>query len=112
MLTRKDEHIIRELRMDIKLKWMEQIMKQFFMESMEMLLLKLKCQADETKPLLTITDLAMRFKVSKATIHNWINRGIIEGVKVGKNRYFTEDELAGILYFLKIPETKDLLSTR
>ena len=106
MLRQKDEQIIRELRMDFKLKWMEQIMKQFFTESMERLLLKLKYQANETKPLLTIPDIAKRFKVSKATIHNWINRGIIKGVKAGKNRYFTDDELAGILYFLNISETK------
>jgi hypothetical protein len=112
MLTQKDEHIIRELRIDFKLKWMEEVMKQFFTESMEMLLLKLKCQADETKPLLTISDIATRFKVTKATVHNWKNQGIIKGVKVGKNRYFTEDELAGILYFLRIRETNDLLSTR
>jgi excisionase family DNA binding protein len=101
MLTHKDEQIIRELRMDFKFKWMEQIMKQFFMESLETFQLRLKYQSDETKPLLTIADIAKKFKVSKATIHNWLNRGIIQGVKVGKNRYFTEDEIADILHFLK-----------
>jgi hypothetical protein len=101
MLTQKDEQIIRELRMDFKLKWMEQIMKQFFTESIESFLVRLKYQEKETKPLSTIEDVAIRFKVSKATIHNWMNRGIIKGVKVGKNRYFTEVEIGGILYSLK-----------
>jgi len=50
---------------------------------------------------LTIGDIAKRFKVSKATVHNWMARGIIKGVKVGKNRYFTEDEIQSIFYFLK-----------
>ena len=84
---------------------MEQIMKQFFTESLEAVLLKLKFQSDETKPLLTIGELAVRFKVSKATIHNWMAKGIVKGVKVGKNRYFTENEIGGILHFLKLEDS-------
>ena len=100
MLTQKDEQIIRELRLDFKFKWMEQIMKQFFTESLETFQLRLKYQSYEAQPLLTIADVARRFKVSKATIHNWLNRGIIKGVKVGKNRYFTEDEIQNVIRFL------------
>lgn len=97
MLTKQDEQIIRELRMDFKFKWMEQIMKQFFMESLEAVLSQ---RAEKEQPLLTISGIANRFKVSKATIHNWLNRGILKGNKVGKNRYFTEAEIQNVIHFL------------
>jgi len=44
-------------------------------------------------PLLSIQEVAVRFKVTKATIHNWIKRGIITGKKMGKGRYFDEKEV-------------------
>lgn len=100
MLTQKDQHTIKELRLKIKLKWLEQIMKQFFTESLEAVLSKNRDQIIETKSIFTIADICKRFKVTKTTIHNWINRGIIKGVKVGKNRYFTEEEINNILKFI------------
>ncbi|MGN6638406.1 MAG: helix-turn-helix domain-containing protein [Mucilaginibacter sp.] len=46
---------------------------------------------------MTIQDICDRFSVCKGTVHNWKNRGLIVGKKVGKNRYFTEDEVRGAL---------------
>jgi len=40
-----------------------------------------------------IGQIASRLGVSKATIHNWLKRGLITGHKFGKNRYFTEQEI-------------------
>lgn len=96
-----DEKIMTDLRSDFKFRVFEKIIRQFFTESLEAVLLKRKDMEDGAKPLSTIGDIAKRFKVSKATIHNWIRRGVIKGIKVGKNRYFTEDEIKGIFYFLK-----------
>ncbi|WP_426672050.1 helix-turn-helix domain-containing protein [Mucilaginibacter sp. McL0603] len=42
---------------------------------------------------MTIADIAVTFKVTKTTVQNWIMRGTITGRKVGKNRYFTYDEV-------------------
>jgi transcriptional antiterminator len=44
------------------------------------------------KPL-NIQQVAERYGVSKATIHNWMKQGIIEGFKQGKGRYFYLHEL-------------------
>ena len=95
-----DEKIMADLRSDFKFRVFEMI-RQFFTESLEAVLLKQEYVRDGSKTLSTIGDIANRFKVSKATVHNWMARGIIKGVKVGKNRYFTEDEIQSIFYFLK-----------
>ncbi|MGF7039111.1 helix-turn-helix domain-containing protein [Mucilaginibacter lappiensis] len=100
MLTSKEQQTIKELRLKIKLKWLEQIMKQFFTESLEAVLFKNQSQIVEIKSIFTIADICKKFQVSKATIHNWINRGIIKGAKVGKNRYFTDDEINNILKYI------------
>jgi len=96
-MSNLDGSIIRELRGEYKFRWLEQIMKEYFKEALEGLLTELKEREQEKSPLLTIDDIAKRFKVTKATIHNWINRQIIVGNKVGKNRYFTEDEVRNAL---------------
>jgi excisionase family DNA binding protein len=96
-----EEKIMNELRMDFKFRMTEKAIKQFFTESLEAVLLKKKDIEDGARSLSTIADIAKRFKVSKTTVHNWIRRGIIRGIRVGKNRYFTEDEIRSIFYFLK-----------
>ena len=53
----------------------------------------------DDKPLLTISDVAKMFKVSKTTIQNWIKRGTLTGHKVSKNRYFTHEEVTKALEF-------------
>jgi excisionase family DNA binding protein len=97
----KDEKALEDLRADFKFRLLEKIIKQFFTESLEAVLLKKKDIEDGARSLSTIADIAKRFKVSKATVHNWMQKGTIRGVKVGKNRYFTEDEIRAIFYYLK-----------
>ena len=96
-MRKENEHIIRELRMDFKLAWLERIMKDYFRESLQEFLTELKQGADDETPLLTIGDIAEKFKVTKATIHNWKNRGLIVGHKLGKNRYYTVTEVSEAL---------------
>ena len=96
-----DEKVMADLRSDFKFRVFEKMIRQFFTESLEAVLLNQEYIRDGSKNLLTIGDIAKRFKVSKATVHNWMGRGIIKGVKVGKNRYYTEDEIQSIFYFLK-----------
>ncbi len=43
---------------------------------------------DDKSPLLTIQELSVKLKVTKATIHNYLKKGLIKGEKMGKNRYF------------------------
>jgi excisionase family DNA binding protein len=93
MLTYKDQEIIRDMRAEYKIKFLEQIFKEFIKEAIDEFKEELQKKEDDKKPLLTIEDIARRFKVTKATIHNWINRGMLKGRKVGKNRYFMEDEV-------------------
>jgi excisionase family DNA binding protein len=97
MFNADDEQKIRELRLDYKIKWLEGIFKQFVKEGIAEFAIEQKQLEELKNPLLTIDDIAKRFKVCKATVHNWINRGIIVGMKVGKNRYFTEEEVRSAL---------------
>lgn len=97
MFSENEEQIIRDLRLDYKIKWLEGIFKGFITEAFKEHRNELKRLEVLKSPLLTIDDIAKRFKVCKATIHNWIKRGIITGVKVGKNRYFTEEEVTDAL---------------
>lgn len=96
-----DDKVMADLRSDFKFRVFEKLIRQFFTESLEAVLLKQEYVRDGSKTLSTIGDISKRFKVSKATVHNWLNRGIVKGVKVGKNRYFTEEEIQSIFYFLK-----------
>ena len=101
MLSDNDEEILRELKTDFRFRMMEKIIKQFFTESLEAVLLKQKDLAEGTRTLSTIADIAIRFKVSKATVHNWLNQGLLSGLKVGKNRYFTEEEIRRVIILYK-----------
>ena len=93
MLDTEQENKIRELRLDYKITWLEEIFKQFVKEAINEFKIEQEKQAELSNPLMKIADISKRFKVSKQTIHNWINRKIITGHKTGKNRYFTEEEV-------------------
>jgi len=93
MLTNNDWQILRELRVETKMKCLEVIIKDYVKEALCEWQEEQRQRNEQEKPLLNIEDLAKRFKITKATVHNWINRGIITGKKLGKNRYFTDDEV-------------------
>lgn len=48
---------------------------------------------EKTQPPLSIGQVAKRYGKSKATVHNWINRKLITGFKMGKGRYFDVSEI-------------------
>ena len=83
-----DEKVLADLRSDFKFRVFEKLIRQFFTERLESVLLKQEYVRDGSKTLSTISDIAKRFKVSKATVHNWLGRGIIKGVKVGKQVFY------------------------
>ncbi len=91
--TSNQIEIIKELKADVKFRYLEQILKEYFKEALRELFLEQKQREEIDKPLMTIEDIAKKFKVTKATVHNWKNKGSIVGQKFGKNRYFTEDEV-------------------
>jgi hypothetical protein len=93
MFSENEEKIIRDLRIDYKIKWLEKIFKDFVKEALAEHRNEQKQLEELKNPLMTISDVVKRFKICKATLHNWIKRGTITGNKVGKNRYFTEDEV-------------------
>src|ERR1700744_6420005 len=73
-------------------------------------------EADNLKlPPLSIQQLADRYEVSKATVHNWRKQKLIEGFKIGKGRFFHIDEVEKNLKqyrYLDILETKGLVEKR
>lgn len=81
------------MRNDPNFKCLEIILRQLFTESLESFKKEQTTLLDGTEPLLTIDDIAKKFQVSKATVHNWKNKGSIVGKKFGKNRYFTQTEV-------------------
>lgn len=93
MYTDKEIEFIRSTRKEYQIKWLEEIIKQFIKESLDEFLQEIAKREESNQPLLTIEDIARKFQVTKATIHNWMKKGSIVGKKFGKNRYFTEDEV-------------------
>jgi len=43
--------------------------------------------------LFTISEICEMFKITPATVHNWKKRGWLIGSRLGKNRYFTREEI-------------------
>ncbi|WP_428331637.1 helix-turn-helix domain-containing protein [Mucilaginibacter sp.] len=70
----------------------------------------------ETAPKpLSIQQLADRYEVSKATVHNWMKQDIIKGFKMGKGRFFHLDEIEKSLAqykYLDVLEKKGLVEKR
>ena len=67
-----------------------------------------------TKPL-SIQQLADRYEVSKATIHNWRKQKLITGFKMGKGRFFHIEEVEKNLTqyrYLDVLESKGLIEKR
>lgn len=93
MLSSNDQQIIRELKAKVEFKYLEEIIKDCIKESIKDLIKEYKTTQESESPMLTIEDIARKFSVTKATVHNWKNKGSIVGKKFGKNRYFTEDEV-------------------
>ncbi|MDN3549330.1 helix-turn-helix domain-containing protein [Mucilaginibacter aquaedulcis] len=93
MLSTNQEAIIKDLRVDVKFLYLEKILKDYVKEALREYLNEQKKFEQQKKPLMTIDDIARRFKVTKATVHNWMKKGSIAGQKFGKNRYFTEEEV-------------------
>jgi hypothetical protein len=108
MFDSKDEQIIRELRGEYKFKWLEKIFKDYVKEALTEFSEELKKLEESKNPLMTISDVVLRFKICKATLHNWINRGAITGTKLGKNRYFTEEEVREALKKYGFDKQRDL----
>ena len=92
-----DKFKIGQTKITIEIKYLERIMKDWFIEMLDAREPKQRPPDPFGKPLLTISDIANKFSVSKTTVHNWRRRKIIIGRTVGKNRYFTEDEVQAAL---------------
>lgn len=95
MLSKANLNRIKDSNIDIKLEYLELILEPII----ERLYEKMKAKELEEKPLMTIADIAEKFQVTKTTVQNWIRRGTITGNKVGKNRYFTNEEVATALKY-------------
>lgn len=96
--TKENQAFIRDVvAKDYKLGFLEDCIKIWVKDSLSEFLIDFHKQELAKSPLMTIPCMAKKFKVTKATIHNWMNSGLIHGSKVGKNRYFTEDEVKATL---------------
>ena len=78
---------------DLKVQYLEEMLEPIIEKQFNKLLEAKRESEEQQKPLLTISDIAKKFGVTKATVHNWRKRGSIVGQKFGKNRYFTQDEV-------------------
>ena len=57
-------------------------------------------KAMERKPaprMLTREEVAEMAHVTLATVHNWMNKGILEPSKIGRRTLFNEDDLKAVL---------------
>ena len=84
---------IKDSNIEIKIAYLEQILEPIVDRILER---RNKIEL-EAAPMMTIADVAKKFKVTKTTVQNWIRRGTITGRRLGKNRYFSYEEVAGAL---------------
>jgi hypothetical protein len=71
----------------------EKTLRELIREENQKLVEELRKTDEKKQPPLSIGQLAIRYSVSKATIHNWINRKVITGFKIGKGRFFDVSEV-------------------
>lgn len=69
------------------------VLRQLIREENLKLVNDFKELEEKAQPPLSIAQVAKRYGKSKATVHNWINRGLITGFKMGKGRFFDVGEL-------------------
>jgi hypothetical protein len=86
--------------LELKLEYLQEVLEPIMWKLWE----EMKTVERSKEPLMTIEDVSIKFKVSKATIHNWKKAGLITGNKVGKNRYFTEKEVRNALIAYRYPQ--------
>ena len=84
---------IKDSNIEIKIAYLELLLEPII----ESIIDKKNKRELETQPLMTIADVAKKLKVTKTTVQNWIRRGTITGNKIGKNRYFTSEEVNNAL---------------
>ena len=90
-------------------------LREMLREEFRHVLKELKDVDNLKLPPLSIQQLADRYEVSKATIHNWRKQNLIEGFKIGKGRFFHVDEVEKNLKqyrYLDILESKGLVEPR
>lgn len=90
-------------------------LRQMLREEIKQLLHEVNQGEKQTTPPLSIQQLADRYNVSKATVHNWMNQDLIKGFKMGKGRFFHLDEVEKNLTqyrYLDVLEKKGLAEKR
>jgi transposase len=71
-------------------------LKKLVREEVGKLIVEVREQTDKQKQQpkpLSIQELADRYEVSKATVHNWRKQGLVTGFKIGKGRFFHLEEV-------------------
>lgn len=102
MLTKELLEQFGEYRLELK--YVAAMLENLMPKCVEQILSERERQEKQKQPLLTLAEIAEKFKVTKATIHNWRKEGLITGSKVGKNRYFTEEEVRKALAAYRYPQ--------
>ena len=64
------------------------VLRELIREENLNLIKEFKNLEEKKLPPLSIGQVAVRYGVVKATVHNWINDGLITGYKMGKGRFF------------------------
>ncbi|GAC1562718.1 MAG: hypothetical protein NVS3B13_36050 [Mucilaginibacter sp.] len=93
MLSQDTRDRIKDFNLDIKLEYLEDVLRHLIEKIIE----EKKGRELAIQPLMTITEVSEKFKVTKTTIQNWRRRELIVGTKIGKNRYFTHEEINAAL---------------
>lgn len=93
MFNENEESQISELKKDFKMKHLEKIIKDYIDEGLDRFVEKVRKLEQGKKPPLSIQQLADRYEVSKATVHNWMKQRLIIGFKMGKGRFFHIEEV-------------------
>lgn len=101
MLTPRQEDEFAEYRKSSTGKFFKLIVGEEIEARLNAFIAALK-EAGKPPEMYTINDICAMLKVTPATLHNWKKQGLLTGCRLGKNRYFTKQEVEQAMTKYKI----------
>ncbi|HTE01714.1 MAG TPA: helix-turn-helix domain-containing protein [Mucilaginibacter sp.] len=92
VLTPQEQFAYEAFRRNPETKFFQILVEEAVAQALSGFIAKLNAAKAESK-LYSIKEICENFRVTPATVHNWRKKGWLVGSRMGKNRYFTRDEI-------------------
>jgi hypothetical protein len=93
-LTAQEQQEFEKFKNQPTSKYFVILIQEIFEQSLKDFISRIK-SAENDQKLFTIGEICEFFSVTAATVHNWKKRGWLIGRRIGKNRYYSQEEVDG-----------------